>query len=134
MAPGSLGTNWKDRDPPMEPFYHVVEMTEEALGANHGPGAPRMFSNAGREYINKYGASTEHFAKIGKFSFVLTFAHFYASNYDVLAAKNHKHSKNNPYSQFRDGWTVDQVMNAPKVTNELTKFMCSPTSDGGKFT
>jgi len=37
---------------------------------------------------------------------------------------------NNPYSQFRDGWTYDQVLNAPKITNELTKFMCSPTSDG----
>jgi hypothetical protein len=47
------------------------------------------------------------------------------------AAKNHKHSKNNPYSQFRNGWTVEQVLEAPKITNELTKFMCSPTSDGG---
>ena len=34
----------------------------------------------------------------------------------------------NPYSQFRDGWTVDQVLAAPKITKNLTKFMCSPTS------
>lgn len=44
------------------------------------------------------------------------------------ASKNHKHSVNNPYSQFRDGWSVEQVLKAPKVTNELTRFMCSPTS------
>lgn len=46
------------------------------------------------------------------------------------ASKNHKHSLNNPYSQFRDGWSVEQVLKAPKVTNELTRFMCSPTSVG----
>lgn len=34
----------------------------------------------------------------------------------------------NPYSQFRDGWTVDEVLAAPKITKNLTKFMCSPTS------
>lgn len=46
------------------------------------------------------------------------------------ASKNHKHSVNNPYAQFRDGWTVDQVLSAPKITKNLTKFMCSPTSVG----
>lgn len=72
MAPGSLGTNWKDRTPPMAPFNTVSEMTEETLGANHGPGAPRMFSNAGREYMVKYGAGVEHLAKIGRFlSFIV---------------------------------------------------------------
>ena len=44
------------------------------------------------------------------------------------ASKNHKHSVNNPYSQFRDGWTVEQVLAAPQITKQLTKFMCSPTS------
>lgn len=46
----------------------------------------------------------------------------------VSASKNHKHSMNNPYSQFRDGWSVEQVLDAPKICNQLTKFMCSPTS------
>lgn len=39
---------------------------------------------------------------------------------------------NNPYSQFRDGWSVEDVLNSKKICNQLTKFMCSPTSDGGK--
>ena len=38
---------------------------------------------------------------------------------------------NNPYSQFRDGWSVEKVLAAPKITRNLTKFMCSPTSVGG---
>ncbi|KAJ7903657.1 sterol carrier protein 2 [Mycena olivaceomarginata] len=81
---------------------------QETLGENHGPGAPRLFSNGAKEYFQKYGGTVEHLAKI--------------------ASKNHNHSVNNPYSQFRDGWSVEQVLNAPKITNELTKFMCSPTS------
>ncbi len=48
--------------------------------------------------------------------------------YATTASKNHKHSVNNPYSQFRDGWSIEQVLAAPKITKQLTKFMCSPTS------
>lgn len=44
------------------------------------------------------------------------------------ASKNHMHSVHNPYSQFRNGWSVEQVLAAPKINKQLTKFMCSPTS------
>ena len=44
------------------------------------------------------------------------------------AAKNHKHSMNNPYSQFQNGWSEEQILDAPKICNQLTKLMCSPTS------
>ncbi|PPQ98684.1 hypothetical protein CVT24_003311 [Panaeolus cyanescens] len=111
MKPGSLGTNFPDRPSPMILFnQRTQEMEEQVLGENHGPGAPRMFDNGAQEYFMKYGGGVEHLAKI--------------------ASKNHKHSVNNPYSQFRDGWSVEQVLAAPKITRNLTKFMCSPTSDG----
>ncbi|KAG6919474.1 hypothetical protein DXG01_005733 [Tephrocybe rancida] len=111
MKPGSLGTNFPDREPPtMIIGARSTELEQEGLGQNHGPGAPRMFGNGAQEYFGKYGGNIETLAKI--------------------ASKNHKHSLNNPYSQFRDGWSVEQVLNAPKITNQLTKFMCSPTSDG----
>lgn len=45
-----------------------------------------MFGNAGLEHMKLFGTKPEHFAKI--------------------ASKNHKHSLNNPYSQFRDGHSV----------------------------
>jgi hypothetical protein len=48
-----------------------------------------MFGNAGREHMQKYGTKLEHFAKV--------------------ALKNHKHSVNNPKSQFRDEYTLEQV-------------------------
>ncbi|KAH0838722.1 thiolase-like protein [Lanmaoa asiatica] len=112
MALGSLGTNFPDRVSPTILFGAKSQELESEMetGKNFGPGAPRMFANAGQEYCEKYGADITHFAKI--------------------AAKNHKHSVKNPYSQFRNGWTKEQVLNSPKINNQLTKFMCSPTSDG----
>ena len=69
-----------------------------------------MFGNAGLEHMKLFGTKPEHFAKI--------------------ASKNHKHSLNNPYSQFRDGHSVEAVMKAPKIYGMLTKLQCCPTSDG----
>ena len=36
----------------------------------------------------------------------------------------------NPYSQFRDSYTIDEVKNARKIWGPLTLLHCSPTSDG----
>ncbi|KAF5314384.1 hypothetical protein D9619_011793 [Psilocybe cf. subviscida] len=110
MKPGSLGTNFPDRPSPTALIGARSFEMEDTLGENHGPAAPRMFDNGAQEYFMKYGGNVEHLAKI--------------------ASKNHKHSLNNPYSQFRDGWSVEQVLAAPKISRNLTKFMCSPTSDG----
>ena len=75
------------------------------------PIAPQLFGNAGREHMDKYGTKPEHFAKI--------------------AHKNHKHSVNNPFSQFRDEYSMEQINGAPMVHEPLTKLHCCPTSDGG---
>jgi acetyl-CoA acetyltransferase len=71
---------------------------------------PQMFGNAGREHMEKYGSSADHYAWIGW--------------------KNHKHSVNNPYAQFQDEYSLDDVKNAPMIFEPLTKLQCSPTSDG----
>ena len=65
MAPGSLAPKWTDRTTPMDPFVKLIDMTEETLGANHGPFAPRVFANGAVEYFKKYGGNNEHLAKIG---------------------------------------------------------------------
>ena len=72
--------------------------------------APLMFGNAGLEHMKLYGTKPEHFAKI--------------------AAKNHKHSINNPYSQFREGYSLEDVKKKKKIYSFLTKYQCCPTSDG----
>lgn len=48
----------------------------------------------------------------------------------AVSAKNHRHSVGNPLSQFRQPYTVDEVMSAPPITYPLTLPMCSPISDG----
>jgi hypothetical protein len=39
-----------------------------------------------------------------------------------IAYKNHKHSVNNPYSQFRDVYTEEQIASSPVVHEPLTKL------------
>jgi acetyl-CoA acetyltransferase len=79
-------------------------------GFEKAPPACQFFGNAGREHMEKYGTTPEHFAKIGW--------------------KNHKHSVNNPYSQFQDEYSLEDIKNAPMVFDPLTKLQCCPTSDG----
>ncbi|MET9213558.1 MULTISPECIES: lipid-transfer protein [unclassified Nocardia] len=106
MQPGSLGTTFDDREQPMANHMQALAEISEVLF----PPAPWMFGAAGREHMKEYGTTAEHFAKIGY--------------------KNHKHSVNNPYSQFRDEYTMDQIRDARMIYHPLTKLQCSPTSDG----
>ncbi|KAL7879479.1 hypothetical protein SRHO_G00017330 [Serrasalmus rhombeus] len=107
MERGSLSTKYMDRTSPMDKHMEVM-INRYGLAA--APAAPQMFGNAGREHMEKYGTKPEHFAKI--------------------AWKNHKHSTNNPYSQFQDEYSLDQVMKSRKVFEYLTLLQCCPTSDG----
>jgi len=69
-----------------------------------------MFGNAGREHMERYGSTPDHYAWIGW--------------------KNHRHSVNNPYAQFQDEYTLDEIKQAKVIHEPLTKLQCSPTSDG----
>jgi acetyl-CoA acetyltransferase len=48
----------------------------------------------------------------------------------AVAAKNHQHSVHNPYSQFRQSFTIDEILAAPPITYPITLPMCAPLSDG----
>lgn len=48
----------------------------------------------------------------------------------AVAAKNHRHSVENPLSQYRKSFSVDEVMAARLIAWPLTLPMCSPISDG----
>jgi len=109
MEKGSLGVKYTDRTMPMDKHFKV--MIDERGFEPKAPAAPQMFGNAGIEHMERYGTTAEQFAKIGY--------------------KNHKHSVNNPYSQFRDEYTLQQILDSPTVYGPLTKLQCCPTSDGG---
>jgi acetyl-CoA acyltransferase len=106
MKPGSLASTYDDRAQPMDKHVKAMaEITDLAF-----PVAPWMFGAAGREHMQRYGSTAEHFAKIGH--------------------KNHKHSVNNPYAQFQQAYTLDDILASRMIYDPLTKLQCSPTSDG----
>ncbi|CRK41896.1 hypothetical protein BN1723_015987, partial [Verticillium longisporum] len=107
MMPGSLQSFFNDRE---NPTGTTVKMMAETRGITKAPGAAQMFGNAGREYMEKHGAEARDFAEI--------------------ARVNHEHSTRNPYSQFQDVYTLDQILDAPMIHAPLTKLQCCPTSDG----
>ncbi len=69
------------------------------------------------------------YAAFGKFH-MKTFGSTQAQ-FAAVAAKNHRHSVHNPLSQYRDDYSVDQVLAARAISWPLTLPMCSPISDGG---
>ncbi len=107
MEKGSLGAKYTDRTQPLD--KHFIELTQ-LRDWEDAPPAPQIFGAAGREHMEKYGSKPEHFAWIGY--------------------KNHKHSVNNPYAQFQDEYTLEQIQSATEIYAPLTKLQCSPTSDG----
>lgn len=108
MQPGSLSMAYQDREQPL--MRHIK--AESELFEFAFPPAPWMFGAAGLEHMQRYGTTTEQFAKIGE--------------------KNHRHSVNNPYAQFQDVYTLDEIKSAKVIYEpaQLTKLQCSPTSDG----
>jgi acetyl-CoA acetyltransferase len=107
MEMGSLGVKYTDRTNPID--KHAMAMFE-VREPEQSPPAPQMFGNAGREHIEKYGSQADHYAWIGW--------------------KNHKHSVNNPFAQFQDEYSMEDIKAAKVIHEPLTKLQCSPTSDG----
>ncbi|HEB88461.1 MAG TPA: lipid-transfer protein [Deltaproteobacteria bacterium] len=107
MQRGSLAVGELDRELPAQ---RHLDMTSDLCGFTDAPPAAQFFGNAGIEYMNRHGLKPEHFAKV--------------------AFKNHKHSVDNPLSQFRQEYTLDEILESPRVFGPLTRLQCCPTSDG----
>jgi acetyl-CoA acetyltransferase len=71
---------------------------------------PAVFGQAGMEHMRKYGTTREQFAKV--------------------AVKNHRHSTRNPFSQYRNEVSLEDVLSARMVAYPNTLYMCCPTGDG----
>ncbi len=69
-----------------------------------------MYAYYTRQYMERYGLTQEHFAK--------------------LAVKSHKNGANNPYAMYQKPVTLEEVLNSGDVAFPLTRMMCSPVSDG----
>ncbi|MER7723664.1 lipid-transfer protein [Streptomyces sp. NPDC096323] len=113
MARGSLGGDGSDggagdfRTSPVARHYGIMAA---AHGFEMTPPTAQIFGNAAREHMERYGTTEAQLA--------------------AVAAKNHRHSAGNPYAQFQDPYTVDEVLTAKPIHRPLTRLQCSPTSDG----
>lgn len=86
MFKGHLKYFFNDRESPYKDF---IDKDETLRGKSEVPMAIKLYGNAGVEHMEKYGSTPLHFAKIGH--------------------KNHKHSVNNPYSQFRKEYSLEDI-------------------------
>lgn len=105
----------------------VLEMLKAAAarGREGGDGAPQeagkgagesrsmfmdFYAAAAREHMKRYGTTPIQFAKV--------------------AVKSHYNASLNPYAQYRERYTIEDILNSPMVAEPLTRLMCSPIGDG----
>ncbi len=69
-----------------------------------------MYAYYTKTYMDKYGLTQEHFAK--------------------LSVKGHKNGANNPHAQHQQAISLEEVLNSGDVSFPLTRMMCSPVCDG----
>lgn len=107
MEKGPIAHSGGSKPHPMD--KHIDELVK-LRGFGEGPVTAQFFGNAAREHMDRYGSTPEMFA--------------------TVAVKNHRHSVNNPRAQFRDEYTLAEIMESRMIHDPLTKLQCSPTSDG----
>ena len=100
-----------------------VELTEQMVaeaqadqgGRSQGAGSSRslfmdLYAAIARDHMRRYGTTKEQFARI--------------------AVKNHFNGSLNPHAQYRERYTLEEVLASPPITEPLTRLMCSPIGDG----
>lgn len=70
-----------------------------------------IYSMRIRTHMEKYGLTREHLAKV--------------------AVKNHDHGALNPYAQYRNRVSVDEVLTSRMIADPITLLMTCPLGDGG---
>jgi acetyl-CoA acetyltransferase len=110
MTKGAMGGDAGAGGFAASPVARAYGIMAKKHGFEMSPPTAQIFGNAAREHMERYGTTAEQLA--------------------AVAVKNHRHSVNNPYAQFQDEYTLEEVLGAREIHAPLTKLQCSPTSDG----
>ncbi|MDJ1133404.1 lipid-transfer protein [Streptomyces iconiensis] len=110
MKKGALGAGSDGGDFKTSPVARHYGIMAERHGFEMTPPTAQIFGNAAREHMERYDTTPVQLATVGE--------------------KNHRHSANNPYAQFQDVYTREEILAAKTIHDPLTKLQCSPTSDG----
>jgi acetyl-CoA acyltransferase len=69
-----------------------------------------LYAALARDHMRRYGTTKEQYARI--------------------AVKNHFNGSLNPHAQYRERYTLEEILQSPPVAEPLTRLMCSPIGDG----
>jgi benzoylsuccinyl-CoA thiolase BbsB subunit len=83
---------------------------ETDLDANMGLLFPAFFALIMRRYLDRYGVTMEQVARV--------------------AVKNRHHGCLNPYAQYKDEITVNDVLSSRMIADPITMLQCCPNTDG----
>ncbi len=110
-------------------MYDVaLAMGVEQLSARPGKGKP--LTSDGIELLTSLGfAPATFFAN-------LAVRHMYEygttkEQIAMVAVKNRKNACFNPYAQYQEEVTIEEVLGSPMIVHPLTLYSCCPTGDGG---
>jgi acetyl-CoA acyltransferase len=89
--------------------------SEQKAGAESGAGKSRslfmdIYASGARAHMAKYGTTKEQYARI--------------------AVKNHHNGSLNPLAQYRERYSLEEILASPSVSEPLTRLMCAPIGDG----
>jgi acetyl-CoA acetyltransferase len=108
MKPGAL-VNEDFRVSPVDRI--VTRFNELGYKVDEAMSAPGFFGAAGQDYLNRYDAQADIFAKV--------------------AVKTRRHAGNNPMALFTKPITVEEVMESPVIWGDyLTRLMACPPTCG----
>jgi acetyl-CoA acyltransferase len=100
----------------LEQLHELTASSEAGKGGAPEDGQEKrsffmdVYATMAREYMRSSGATVEDFAEV--------------------SVKNHLHGTHNPYAQYRDAVTRQDVLASREVAGPLTLLMCSPIGDG----
>jgi sterol carrier protein 2 len=108
MQPGALTTHWPDRTSPFADFDRLCD----EINPYPVPLALRYFGGAGKEYMDRFGATPSLFAQV--------------------RAKASRHAMNNPLALLRREVTEHEVLASPLIFPEagMTRLMACPPTCG----
>jgi benzoylsuccinyl-CoA thiolase BbsB subunit len=88
----------------------TLPLEKTDIEVNLGAVMPAVYAMRARRYMHETGATAKHLA--------------------MISVKAHEFGSRNPYAQFQNRITVDQVLSSRMVADPLTLYMCCPTGDG----
>lgn len=96
-------------------MQQVKPPSEKTAGAESGAGKSRslfmdLYAAGARAHMARYGTTKEQFARV--------------------AVKNHYNGSLNPDAQYRERYSLEEILASPLVAEPLTRLMCAPIGDG----